>query len=498
MPPFDICASEALLLGYSVGSYSGGSVFQKFVAHLRETVSHFVEDFGFLSLAGNTAVVRDGKETTLWDLKEAELDELFIFVDVDEDYRVGASIQIPDVLVEKPRSSSCVRGLLWPRQFVTSSPVFTQLSDTRRSLVDLVVIHFGEFLDLSPGQHLLRHLALTGEFPEGWSGIIQRFFTQKSAEAGWRSVIGRNEEQIDKFSETIQQLSNDNACGEAYLAGKLFGEACLKTADEERKYWLFDEEAAMETEISITDEPFCTDAPVNWEEEVFYSGPNSHLDQLLRLQVVRSSHLCSGVLSSIRRKSLEVTYEVALDWLANELLDISMIHESRRVQQALAWAFGALYRELWGLEAIHRDRALDKAAPRSLAEVCLDHPDEIRAQLKRIWRMLDVPDFEPEDVIRSMCNAVEVLIIKRTWPKTESVPKAIHEMLESGTELEKRLAAIARPLHYEYRNTAAHGERTNYSFNEATYFLAGVRAMVDLVERIEDQRRGHEPQDSTQ
>lgn len=40
MPPFEIWPSEALLLGYSVGYYSGGSVFQKFVAHLRETLFH--------------------------------------------------------------------------------------------------------------------------------------------------------------------------------------------------------------------------------------------------------------------------------------------------------------------------------------------------------------------------------------------------------------------------------------------------------------------------
>jgi len=114
MPPFRIWPSEALLLGYSVGSYSGGSLFRKFLSHLKETVSHFTADFGFLGHAGCTPIVRDDGGASVRDLqKRGKLDELFVFMDVGGDYRVGVSPEIPDVLVEKPQSYNSVRAELW-------------------------------------------------------------------------------------------------------------------------------------------------------------------------------------------------------------------------------------------------------------------------------------------------------------------------------------------------------------------------------------------------
>lgn len=352
MPPFRIWPSEALLLGYSVGSYSGGSLFRKFLSHLKETVSHFTADFGFLGHAGCTPIVRDDGGASVRDLqKRGKLDELFVFMDVGGDYRVGVSPEIPDVLVEKPQSYNSVRAELWEQYHVGPHPLSTRLAEGRRSLTDLVIIHFGEFLDLSPGQHLLRHLAMIGQSPEGWSGVVRRFFTQPDAAAAWQSLLAAGDERMDKCSEKLQQLADENGWGEAYRAGRLFGEACRQTTTEELRYWLWNDAAADELKCEIAE-------PLQNGEDVFYSGPNAQLDQLLQLGVVNSSLLCASVLSSMRSRSLELTIEETRDWLADELLDILIVRDTRRMLRELSWCFGALYGELWRGDASFRNKPL--------------------------------------------------------------------------------------------------------------------------------------------
>ena len=60
----------------------------------------------------------------------------------------------------------------------------------------------------------------------------------------------------------------------------------------------------------------------------------------------------------MRSRSLELTIEETRDWLADELLDILIVRDTRRMLRELSWCFGALYGELWRGDASFRNKPL--------------------------------------------------------------------------------------------------------------------------------------------
>jgi hypothetical protein len=103
-------------------------------------------------------------------------------------------------------------------------------------------------------------------------------------------------------------------------------------------------------------------------------------------------------------------------------------------------------------------------------------------------------DITPEEVVERLGPVIESLA-KRVWPQ-DFMPSAGYTGQKGGfvtvlrnrsgehwrnTTFDQKFAAIALALCKQYRNPAQHGLGTfKCSFEEARFFLAGIRALVDL------------------
>jgi hypothetical protein len=92
--------------------------------------------------------------------------------------------------------------------------------------------------------------------------------------------------------------------------------------------------------------------------------------------------------------------------------------------------------------------------------------------------------------VQDLFNAIECLT-KRLWSDHFSaeyrgqLAAVLHGKLQSLSELQRRFAQVALSLHNAYRNPVAHDlDNFRCSVEEARFFVAGVRVMLDLYERI--------------
>ena len=134
------------------------------------------------------------------------------------------------------------------------------------------------------------------------------------------------------------------------------------------------------------------------------------------------------------------------------------------------------------------------AVPRTYAIGGAESPDSVRTRLFNVERALNEnpnPNHLSEDVVARLAPMIEALA-KRVWPEAFTPPNwdgklvsVYHGKLYSSSELEERFANISLTLHKSYRNPANHDfDKFKCSFEEARFFLTGVRTLVDLWERI--------------
>ena len=102
----------------------------------------------------------------------------------------------------------------------------------------------------------------------------------------------------------------------------------------------------------------------------------------------------------------------------------------------------------------------------------------------------------PEDLVTRLAPTIDALA-KRAWPQDFMPPGYRGELagvisgrLHSPNELDRRFASIALNLHKAYRNPTQHQmDEFRCSFEEARFFLAGVRTLVDLWKQMQEASR---------
>lgn len=160
-------------------------------------------------------------------------------------------------------------------------------------------------------------------------------------------------------------------------------------------------------------------------------------------------------------------------------------------------AFGEVLGVLRDADLDIRARDAEAMASRAFKLHPADSPDAVLQRLVKVEAELNADvDAIPEDLIARLAPSIDALA-KRVWPQDFMPPgfrgelaAVFHGRLNSPNNLDRRFASIALSLHKAYRNPAHHQmDDFRCSFEEARFFLAGVRTLVDLWRQIREASR---------
>jgi hypothetical protein len=206
---------------------------------------------------------------------------------------------------------------------------------------------------------------------------------------------------------------------------------------------------------------------------------------------------------SLLRRLSEIEGKLVFDLSQNQevtqtqRLTISHVADAR---MALWLAFGAVLGTLQDADTVARMSDAQAATSRAFRLRDTDTPDVVFDRLLTMEDELNrSSDIAPEEIVERLGLLIEALS-KRVWPQDFSAsatyPGELSSVLHGrasestrNTVLDRRFATIALALLQRYRNPAQHGLGTfKCSFEEARFFLAGIRAMVDLWKRWPNNR----------
>jgi hypothetical protein len=191
------------------------------------------------------------------------------------------------------------------------------------------------------------------------------------------------------------------------------------------------------------------------------------------------------------------------NWLVFDLTDDQQVDVAQRmtiphvaeVRMALWLAFGEILGVLKDVDIVVSRADAASAVSRAFKLQPADTPDVVMDRLLGIETELNSrPDIPPEEIVERLSPVIEALA-KRVWPQ-DFMPAAGYRgqkgdfvtilrnrqnEIWKNSEYDRRFAHIALALCKQYRNPALHDLGTfKCSFEEARFFLAGVRTLVDL------------------
>ena len=483
--PFLVSASESLLLGFCVGAYKYDPV-RTFIEFLRERLGRLIPDFGFLSTDGgfSDTVPSDVVWIEFPDNKE------LLGVTADRPWTVYHSKTEFRVLSE---------GKQLP--FVWNA---TTVNFERKSLIDLLLVHFGQHMRLSRRERFLRTCLNTHGIENNWDRWVRIF-------AAGPNVLEKYIEpetkvfELDTIDRELAELVGQNGYAEPYEVGTLFGEAYGKmrafynTFDKEPKQWRPREAfeiSATKQEEAVHDNYLQYDLKKAPERASDYSAyieelpGQDELDELLTVRVIEQS-FAGQLIRSMYGRLIDNTAgwsdvpEHRWSSAADDSWDALQIRLRAEVLDCLEDIWVALF-EVGN--AYRRDEncvqtgSAITADPRAFAKLACESPDEAEKRVREVSLMLDRGSIKPHYVITLLGPMLEELV-ERFWPKEHDDVGIVlrRHAASSSDELEKRFVFIARPLYLNYRNPATH-EALDFtcSFSEAKYFVAGLTAMIQL------------------
>jgi hypothetical protein len=164
-----------------------------------------------------------------------------------------------------------------------------------------------------------------------------------------------------------------------------------------------------------------------------------------------------------------------------------------RVVTVLGIALGEVCAFLDDVDRVTKDQEWGSIRPRTFRDLFDQSGNKVRLAIQDAERRLNESDGDiavPEQIVASLSPAIEA-IVRRTFAFSDSgrsageMMKLLSDKLHRGNVRERRFASIAIGLHTQYRNAATH-EYESFSCNleEARYFVAGLRALMALCERI--------------
>ncbi len=482
MAPFEISQAEALLLGQSVGEFLHGKPSTRLLTHLRLRLAALVPRFVFLR-GVDYCVMFHQDNPALTD---------FALVQIDDNTTLGACGNHPGEIIEIPLTQNQIDDAI--RRHDLQSIRHVEMNPERKSLIDLVTVHFGDLLTLTPGECILRHVSRSPGFLNNWTDFVARFFKSPNGPSALASIVQRSKDNVPAVGEAIRDLAAKCNCAEAFEVGCSFGELAGILESEVQRLRSFDDEDSAELAIHIEESDYVS---VIWDdilEADFYFPPiRPSVERLLRQPMIQRLRYGRDLLDSLHRSRFCYSpglYELVGDEQV-DVIESEMIRNLEHCQQRVWTAFGATLSALSDAQDEFDQRQLESLTPRTFSEVCESHPEAVVAEIQRLSRLLELPDFLPKDAVKIILAGAEGLV-KRVWPsetnRENGVGRTIGDKLRSPRKFERRFARIANALWQEYRNCAAHDADFYCSYHETRHFLSAVRAMVDLADRIEAAR----------
>lgn len=482
MNPFEISQAEALLLAFCIDEYSYGKSSTRLLTHIRRGLEAFVPDFDFLSRRSESLPFVHGLPY---------LPHLHL-VQITEHLTLGASCEFAGWIVEIPLGREAIERAIHNEEWQQICHVL--LRPERKSLVDLVLVHFGDSLNLSPGECILRQVSTTEAYLKDWPTFVHTFFESKAAPAALNSVLTTKDDDAVRLRRQIEGLSRSNGFEELFVIGGKLGEleGILKRESDRFRFPSDEDGAAISVNIEWGDYDI-RDAADSVGADFYCPPIRPQVDSLLEQPIVQRSRYANDLLRSLR--DFQFQYRCMPTELLHDYEDDAVFFELTdnltRCRELVWMALGALLSGLADSEEQFHKSQFDSLTPRFLSDVCEHRPESINQTIQRVGHLLESPHLKPQDAVRMVIAGAEGLI-RRVWPsETNSdsgVGKTIREKRQSPSHLERRFATIAGALWHEYRGGAAHEEDFGCSFHEARYFVSGIRAMADLAERIKQEQ----------
>lgn len=414
---------------------------------------------------------------------------------------------------------------------------------TRRSLFDLLIRQLGDSLSINRWERWFVADELTApkcffeliSRPEDTEWIRQRFGEESPAivqerierliqwnECGHVFAVGRDFGKLvyvlDDFESFVWNVEEEKELFLGELRGEkqieLFDQAEKEACDEFERWLVNDffeiwrqdlsEEQLKAIVVEKRQEIFsrhheqAADDAEAWKPNgefrpVKRADIGAAVQSLLRSGLIRqcthAERLLQDILNGTKSPIFDTSREsdLTLYW-TSRIRTISQVANARMV----IWlAFGEV---LGVLRDSDRDfEAADSAAAisRTLQVLPSDSADEIHQRLLKVESDFNNDRARPEEIVTLLAPTIEALA-KRVWPRDFSesswrgeLSAVLHGKLHSAAPLDVRFASIAITLHKAYRNMALHDlDSFRCSFEEARFFLAGVRTLVDLLRRM--------------
>jgi len=449
---FFVSPVESLLLGFAWGEYLHDTkrpqeAELRFLGQVADRLSPFLPDF---------------RQTRNVMVSEDDLPQDIEWLSLSDSVDKGFSPTSPDRLYYKVKDDDT--------EFVGC-----QITDsTRKNLMDLVATYLGDLVATAPADHVALNLGerddsnkitheLTKGLQEDWTEAVPHYATSDK------------KDNVDGIDKALNELIAYNECSDYFSTGKYLGTLLARCWSE---------------------------APGDqFTDDVGFAEFMDVLEKLLEMKLMRRDSISTHALRRFARSAKGfrggVSSDLAPDFLPGLASAFLKSIQHHRLVHTLWIALGEMCSLLDDVERVARDQEWEGIRPRTFRDLFDQSGDKVRAAIADAERSLNESSGDsdlPQRIVASLAPAIEA-IVRRTFVFSDSGHTAREMMallsnkLHQGSASERRFASIAIGLHTQYRNAATHEyERFSCSFEEARYFVAGLRVLMALCERIGDKR----------
>ena len=431
-----ITRKEAFLLGMCLGNRKEENRYRCFSRRLRDYVRDFSREFDHLQQV------------------QVHSDQLPIDIKWSPDGMLGASPETPNVLYEKRERIG---------HFVVERDA------NRKSRFDLVIRKYAHLMELSKAERLFYTFLKQDPYPIGtWKELVGKIEDGDPAISTFTEV-GKDEPALcEKLSDLAQKCD----CQEFFLLGQyvsffelgvdLYVRELIDTSRS--SFWQTIED------LDSSDTGACG------VQQYYQYAVTKILEELTKLGLTNADR---GFQKMDRAYFQVEKGEVDRWWLLDDCIREALEVRSDATR-AIATLIGALA-QLDDREAAFGEFTIEPN----------DTPHKVRKKLARVEKQLSKAPFDhdvPDDAVARLSCAPENLS-KQMWPEEfknakPSLKSVLTNKLYLSNTVESRFASIALTVYLSYRNPSQHDpDQFDCSMDEARFYAAAIRALLDLWER---------------
>lgn len=335
-----------------------------------------------------------------------------------------------------------------------------ELDRSRRSLLDQLLVRLGDSLALALADRFF--CVLESSFDGDWQRLARAL---RGARDKWAVQFERGTDNPKAIERTISELVRFNECEDLFEIGCCFGE--LASSFDRLARWVF----------------FCDG---DESEDVTGDLLGPLIERLLETNIVRHNLAACDLLKRV------------LDFPPSiELRSYEGVRDHMEAQRAVWLAFGEVVSVLRDVDLQVRRRDWSAPVPRAFGVTPPDDADRIRTEIRMVEQQLAEKPLEEGMQWRIVSPLVPFIegMANRVWPTELSVVQDQQSVLmtvlhnksrrQNPDENERRFANIALSLHKSYRNIVSHDpDGFHCSLEESRFFVAGVRVLLDLSDRL--------------